>query len=152
MHSKCLQLEARSNYFLKCYASLISARKISALYLHYEQKTIKSAAYVNASIFNNQAKPQPYVSYQLIKRYRSETRRRIIREADATRNLRRLVLEGVNKTVSAANTFKRQWILQTADNYTWRTLQNVYGVYAYMFVLWELFNFKCDKGLSSTSV
>jgi len=52
-------------------------------------------------------------------------------------------LERVSKTVSAENTFKRQWILQTAHNYAWRTLQNVYGVR--MFVHWELFNFKRDK-------
>jgi len=41
-------------------------------------------------------------------------------------------------------TFSRQWILQEAYNYAWRTLQNVQkGVC--MFVLWELFNCRCDK-------
>ena len=114
----------------------------TSLYLQYEgegEKNKQSTAYVKASIFNNQAKPQQ-CSYKLIKRYRSPTRRWITRETEA--NLRRLVLERVSKVVSAANTFRRQWILQTADNYTWLNLQNVYEIY--MFVLWELFDFRCD--------
>jgi hypothetical protein len=148
IHSKCRQLEASFNYFLNCYVSLISAHTISASYLKYKKKKEKrSTAYVNASIFSNQTKPQPYISYQHIKRYRSETRRRIIRETEA--NLRRLVLERASKTTSAANSFKRQWILQTADNYAWSTLQNVYRVC--MFVVWKLIS-NVTKKLSSVLV